>query len=203
MKKISNGFDSKVLQLTIIWRGVLIDDIAILFQEESIGSSQWFFGLLSFAALVSSFVSLTVTSMYYNDEKLRSDRPIKFFVGLGLTMFSILYRVFISSILFAVSPFWVLGISLGVYVITVTVMKATGKKDNFVKSFSFHKSKLKRFKIMLFRPFLGVSAIRLYFTSLPWWVYKKSRPKLFLCVQSWDGDYQSKGSSFWSRKSEN
>ncbi len=110
---------------------MLIDDIAILFHEESIGSSQWFFGLLSFAALLSSFVSLTVTSMYYNDEKLRPERPIKFFVGLGLTMFSILYRVFISSILFAVTPFWVLGISLGVYVINVTVMKATGEENCF------------------------------------------------------------------------
>lgn len=107
---------------------MLIDDIGNLFLEDKVGSSQWFFGLLSFVSLLSSFLSLTVTSMYYNDEKLRSDRPVKFFVGLGLTVSSILYRVFLSSILFAVAPYWVMGLSLTVYILTVTVMKATSKK---------------------------------------------------------------------------
>ena len=76
---------------------------------------------------VSSFTSLIVTTMYYNEEKLRPERPAKFFVGLGLTIFSILYRVFLTSILFAVTPFWILGIGIAVYCINVTVNKATGK----------------------------------------------------------------------------
>ena len=45
----------QVLQLTIIWRGVLLDDLIIVFQEEHLGSSQWFFGFLSLLALVSRY----------------------------------------------------------------------------------------------------------------------------------------------------
>ena len=64
--------------------------------------------------------------MFYNEEKLRTVRPAKFFVGLGLTVFSILYRVFLASVLFAIAPFWILGIGFLVYLINVTINKATG-----------------------------------------------------------------------------
>jgi hypothetical protein len=68
--------------------------------------------------------------MFYNEEKLRPERPAKFFVALGLTIISILYRVFLTSILFAITPFWILGIGIVVYFINVTVNKATGNTHN-------------------------------------------------------------------------
>jgi hypothetical protein len=45
----------QVLQLTIIWRGVLLDDMLIVFQEEHLGTSRWVFGVLSFLALISRY----------------------------------------------------------------------------------------------------------------------------------------------------
>ena len=71
-------------------------------------------------------MSLVVTTMFYNDEKLKTARPAQFFLALGLTVFAIVYRVFVTSVLFAITPFWILGIGILVYFINVTVNKATG-----------------------------------------------------------------------------
>jgi hypothetical protein len=65
--------------------------------------------------------------MYYNEEKLRHERPLKFFIGLTLAIVSIVYRVFVASILFAVTPFWTLGICFAIYLINITINKAAGK----------------------------------------------------------------------------
>ena len=82
-----------------------------------------------------SFVSLVVTTMFYNDEKLKTARPAKFFLALGLTVFAIVYRVFVTSVLFAITPFWILGIGILVYLINVTVNKATGNVNSIITFF--------------------------------------------------------------------
>ena len=65
--------------------------------------------------------------MYYNEEKLRSERPSKFFIALGLAVSSILYRVFIASVLFAIAPFWSIGIAFLLYLVNITINKSTGE----------------------------------------------------------------------------
>jgi hypothetical protein len=49
------AFPLQVLQLTVIWRGVLLEDLLTVFKEDQLGTTAWFFGLFSILALISRY----------------------------------------------------------------------------------------------------------------------------------------------------
>lgn len=62
--------------------------------------------------MLSSFLSLLITASFYNDEKWDGGRSAsKFILNFCVNTSGILYRIFIASLLFAVTPYWAVGIS--------------------------------------------------------------------------------------------
>ncbi len=98
----------QVLQLTIIWRGVLLDDLMIVFQEEHLGSSQWFFGFLSLLALVSRYPTVPYFFNFVFNVYNISNEAIVNGITLPKQSFSALFNTISNEIfeLFSASRRW-------------------------------------------------------------------------------------------------
>ena len=113
-----------ILQLTIIWKGLLKDDLHKFFSGEDYGSVAWCFGLNNVLSITMSFLSVLITSLHYNRQ---AEIPAaKFFSAALTTIFSICLRVFIISILFATVPGPAAGIVTVMYFIHLITYKASG-----------------------------------------------------------------------------
>ena len=74
-----------VLQLVVLFAGVHVDDVALLFEtaaggleaNELLFTWPWFRGLFHLLSLLFSFASLLVTIVYYNEERWTSARPTR------------------------------------------------------------------------------------------------------------------------------
>ena len=68
-----------VLQLVVLFSGVHVDDVVLLFTDfEGSGFTwPWFRGLFHILSLMFSFASLLVTLIYYNEERWTSARPTR------------------------------------------------------------------------------------------------------------------------------
>lgn len=79
------------------------------------------------ASIVSSFISIIITSSYYNDEKWDGGRSAgKFMLNLGVCTSGILFRMFVGSLMFAVTPYWAIGITFTFYLIHLITFKGIG-----------------------------------------------------------------------------
>ena len=116
-----------VLQLTIVWRGVLKDDLNNFFSGEKYGSVDWCFGLNAVLSITLSFTSLLITAVYYNRQ---TEIPAaKFFSAVLSTCFSIGMRVFVISVLFASLPGPATGILLVMYFVHLITYKVCGGSE--------------------------------------------------------------------------
>ena len=72
-----------VLQLVVLFAGVHVDDVALLFEtaggldSDLLFTWPWFRGLFHLLSLLFSFASLLVTIVYYNEERWTSARPTR------------------------------------------------------------------------------------------------------------------------------
>ena len=77
-----------VLQLVVLFAGVHVDDVALLFEaitggleaSELVFTWPWFRGLFHLLSLLFSFASLLVTIVYYNEERWTSARPTRWLI---------------------------------------------------------------------------------------------------------------------------
>jgi len=108
-----------VLQCTAVWRGVV--------KFEAVFKNPDFWGVFSIISMVCSLSSIMVTASYYNDEKWEGGRSAsKFILNFSVSLTGVLFRLFIGSLLFAVTPYWALGISLIFYIVHLITFKVTG-----------------------------------------------------------------------------
>ena len=116
-----------VLQTTIIWKGVLKDDLYKFFSGEDYGSVGWCFGLNAVLSVCLSLTSLLITSVYYNRQT--GIPAAKFFSAVLSTFFSICLRVFVISVLFASVPGPATGIILVMYFVYLITYKIVGGSE--------------------------------------------------------------------------
>jgi len=108
-----------VLQCTAVWRGVV--------KFEDVFRNPDFWGVFSIISMVCSLSSIMVTASFYNDEKWDGGRSAsKFTLNFGVSLTGVLFRLFIGSLLFAVTPYWALGITLLFYTIHLITFKVAG-----------------------------------------------------------------------------
>ena len=112
-----------VLQLVIVWRGILKDDLHKFFSGEDYGSLDWCFGLNAVMSILLSFTSIVITTIHYNRQ---AEIPAaKFFSAVLTTIFSICCRVFMMSVLFASLPGPATGIVIFMYFINLITYKSS------------------------------------------------------------------------------
>ena len=108
-----------VLQCTAIWRGVV--------KFEAVFKEPDFWGIFGLISMASSFFSIAVTATHYNDEKWDGGRSAsKLLLNMAINLTGILYRLFIGSLLFAVVPYWALGLTLIFYLTHLLTFKILG-----------------------------------------------------------------------------
>ena len=119
-----------VLQMAIIWKGLLKQDIYNVFSGEEYGSLSWFFGLNAVLSLWFSMMSLLITSVHYNRQ---TEIPAAKVLSAALsTFFAICLRVFVISILFASVPGPATGIIIVMYLVNLVTYKAlSGPEENW------------------------------------------------------------------------
>ena len=116
-----------VLQLIIVWRGILKGDLHKFFSGKDYGSLDWCFGLNAVMSILFSFTSLVITTIHYNRQ---AEIPAaKFFSAVLTTIFSICCRVFMLSMLFASLPGPATGMVLVMYFINLISYKTTGGSE--------------------------------------------------------------------------
>lgn len=108
-----------LLQTTAVWRGVV--DLKAAFKQPTAS------GIIGLTCMTSSLVSVVVSAMHFNDDLILSQgqKPAKFFLGLGVVVSSVLFRMFLASLLCAVTPYWLLGLVITFYLVHLIVFKAT------------------------------------------------------------------------------
>ena len=86
-----------------------------------------FWGVFSLFSIGTSFISIIITASYYNDEKWDQGRSAsKFLISLGVLTSAILFRIFLGSLLFAVTPYWAFGLIFILYLTHLIVYKSKG-----------------------------------------------------------------------------
>ena len=116
-----------ILQATIIWKGLLREDLYILFSGEQYGSTDWCFGLNAIFSICLTFISLLITSLHYNRQL--EIPAAKFFSAVLTSLFTIISRVLIFSILFATMPGPAGGVVSVMYLIHLVVYKICGGSE--------------------------------------------------------------------------
>ncbi len=116
-----------VLQLVVVFRGVHLEDLALLTDIDERFSWPWFRGLFHVLSMCFSFLSLVVTLVYYNEERWTSARPERFLSVLGLSVSCVMYRVFVCAVLFSTAPMWSVIITAVLYLTNLAVFKGTGQ----------------------------------------------------------------------------
>jgi len=123
-----------VLHCVVLMRGLHSDDIKA-FLLVNVSGDPWPFvrGLVHVVGIASSYVSLVITLMYYNGERVpgygqdASATPqerTKFCAGLLLTLTCVLFRVFLSAVLFSVAPLAAALAALAAFILSLGVSTA-------------------------------------------------------------------------------
>ena len=108
-----------VLQCTAIWRGVV--------KFEAVAKEPDFWGIFGLISMTSSFFSIAITATHYNDEKWDGGRSAsKLLLNMAINVTGIFYRLFIGSLLFAIVPYWALGLTLIFYTSHLLTFKILG-----------------------------------------------------------------------------
>ena len=121
-----------VLQLVIVLHGVHVQDMALIGDEEARWTWPWFRGVLQIFSMICSFASLLATLVYFNDDQRRhfsrgNGTGIQFAAALSVDSFSVVFRTFVASALFAVMPWAAFGIVLAAYFINLMAFCCTGQ----------------------------------------------------------------------------
>ena len=118
------------------FRGHFKNEVAEVLATENYGTIKWFTGTVVIFSVLISVLSLVVTIIYYNRQ---AEKPAgKFFSSLLGTMTSIVFRVFVSSILFSHVPGPAFGTLVAVYFInlgTLTVEGSFKRIERFLCSY--------------------------------------------------------------------
>ena len=108
-----------ILQCTAIWRGVV--------KFEAVFRDPDFWGLFGLISMTSSFFSIAITATHYNDEKWDGGRSAsKLILNMAINVTGILYRFFIGSLLFAIVPYWAMGLTFVFYLSHLLTFKILG-----------------------------------------------------------------------------
>lgn len=110
------GAPSLIVQLAIVWSGVYLVDFEAFAQT---ATWRWFWAWLEVVGILTSFISLVFTTVSYNDEPGPSRRVFWSIVSSILTC---MYRAFVISIMFKLSPIISCVIFAIFYLFTICIL---------------------------------------------------------------------------------
>ena len=134
---IENSLFEAMMKYHILrFRGQFKDEVSEVLATENYGTIKWFTGTVLIFSVLISILSLVVTIIYYNRQ---AEKPAgKFFSSLLGTITSIVFRVFVSSILFSHVPGPAFGTLVAIYFVnlgTLTVEGSFKRIERFLCSY--------------------------------------------------------------------